>query len=331
MTDTKTLTKQKQGVTVLKALNYQDEVCLIVRDPWGLLDQGSNLLQSDDSNRILKNFEDMNNPADEKLFMAPVSIISATLAYAVVCKVRDWEEYRFRGKLVSLQNADGTPDPTSLVVSKWYYEVELAYSSDLEIILSQEDQIAPFTSQYRKYLPVAFSVFSISDNRELTLINNCDFKKVRDRVFAFSLPAGVFNIVPLCGTPVFTEENSTDGMDEFPYLDRKGRFTEKFEDTLLEVFRRYDLMGEKVLRFANMKPILDAFELSMNESEFSEFIFKKFERMKGGLTYNGFRAFVEKTMQEKGEKASRLFVEKLGYSPSLFNRSSRLFVLTFYS
>lgn len=331
MTDTKSLTRHKLGVTILRALNYQDEVCLIVRDPWGLLDPGSNLLQSEDSNRILKNFDDLGSPAEEKLFMAPVSIITATLSYAVVCKVRDWEEYRFRGKMVSLQNSGDSSDPTSIVASKWYYEVELAYNSDIEIILSQEDQIAPFAGQYRRYLPIAFSVFSISDNRELTLINNCDFKKVRDRVFAFSLPAGVFNIVPLCGTPAFTEENSTDGMDEFPYLDRKGNPSEKFEDTLQEVFRRFDLLGEKVLRFPNMKPILEAFDFAMNESEFVEFVSKKYERMKGGLTYNGFRAFVLKTLQEKGEKASRLFVERLGYSPSLFNRSSRLFVLTFYS
>ena len=293
---------------VLKTMVFQEETCLLIRDPAGAIDPTLNMIMNDEQGKMstnsLKNYEEFTNAHEEKLVLMPLNQLLNAYPMCVACKVREWEEIKFNGKFVSITNSGKqSKDKTKLVVSKWYYELELSYSTDVEVILSQEDELEPFAKDYRRYVPVAIAMFSMSGNKEWTFLTSCEFKITRDQSLSVSLPPGNFMIVPLCGTPFFNEENQTRDSETpvFEEEDRKGKleFSEKFNDTLYEVFKRFDLNSEKCLRYTNIKMILEALDMIMTESEFSEFILKKYEKFKGGLSFNGFKSFMMNSLTNK--------------------------------
>lgn len=299
--------------TVLKAMTFQDELCLLIRDLAGAIDPSLNLILNDEQGKMstnsLKNYEEFANAQEEKLVLMPLHQLLNAYPICVACKVREWEEIKFNGKFVAIENSGKqSKDKTKIVVSKWYYELELSYSTDIEVIISQEDELEPFTKDYRRYLPVAIAVFSISGNKEWNFLTSCEFKIARDQHLSISLPPGNFMVVPICGTPFFNEENQTRDSETpvFEEEDRKGKmeFSEKFNDTLYEIFKRFDLNSEKCLRFSNIKPILEALDILVTESEFSEFVLKKYEKFKGGLSFNGFKSFMMGSLTNKPQSGT---------------------------
>lgn len=117
------LSREFSGVAVLRVLTYQEDVCLAVRDPLGLVDPIQNLAITEDLTKTMRSMEDLGNLNDEKIAIVNFSYISQLFSQLVVCKNRDWEEYRYRAKLISLANMDKPQEPCRLVVSKWFYEV----------------------------------------------------------------------------------------------------------------------------------------------------------------------------------------------------------------
>jgi calpain-15 len=55
-----------------------------------------------------------------------------------VCKVRNWDEVRIKGKFVKIREID---DPEiELVVSKWYYSIDIEEKTKVIFSLHQEDE-----------------------------------------------------------------------------------------------------------------------------------------------------------------------------------------------
>lgn len=299
----KRIAKELSGLSILRVVNIQEEPCLAFRDPMGLVDPLHNLLNSEEQGRISRNLEEFGNLAEEKINVASVVNLFNAFPTMIVCKIRDWEEYKYISKLVSLENTDKGKDPTKLVISKWFYEIELAYHTEMEIVISQEDILEEYVAEYRPYVPMALAVFSLADSKGWTLVSCSEFKAVRDLSLSVSLPTGIFYIIPLCGVPYFLENK---GLTEEEYLyplfteSQTGMVpTPKFADTLKEIFRRFDLNKDFSLKYPNLKTILEAFDLMINETEFSEYISKRFDKTKGGLSQKGFQEFMMQNLSTK--------------------------------
>lgn len=139
----KELAKEYTGVTVLRVFTYLDDVCLAVRDPFGMIEPTQNLASSEDLTKTLRAVEDLGNLNEEKIAMVNFSYISQVLTSLVVCKNREWEEYRYRAKFVSLANTDKPTNPTRLIVSKWFYEVNVYYKDRVGIPHRARDSRKP--------------------------------------------------------------------------------------------------------------------------------------------------------------------------------------------
>lgn len=184
----------------------------------------------------------------------------------------------------------------------------MAYHTELEIVVSQEDILSNFVAEYRSYLPIALAIYSGVDTKSWTLVTASEFMTSREVSLSASLPAGIFSVIPLCGCPKFIESQSLNNLkDLFPvvkeYPETKTyRATEKFEDTLNEIFQRFDLSGEGCLRYGNCKMILEALDILLNEADFGETVLKRFDKYKGGLSLQGFKDWMVTTLAAKDIK-----------------------------
>lgn len=298
--------KNKFAVSVLKVINYAEEFCLVIRDPQGVIDP-SVCVSLEDVIRNVRGVEDLGNFTEERLYLIMLREAVNIFSTAIICKTREYEEFRYRGKFVSITNTMNKT-PTNFIISKWYYEVELSYGADLDLVLSQEGYSEGFAAQYRRYLPCGVAVFS----SDWTMIYSSDFKCSRDHQFSYFLPTGTFYIVPLCGLPKFVEEEDTRDLNLYPYVDPEtGIADEKFLDTLGEIFKRYDLMNEKYLRFVQIKHIFEALNIDTTETDYNDTVLKKYDRTKLGITMDGFKACMTDMFMNLDRKGNLQLIDSL--------------------
>lgn len=296
LAEMKRMTKDFSGVCPLRIINFQDELCLVFRDPMSIVDPSLNLINVDDQSRLFRALEEFGSLVEEKIVVASIANIHSIFPVMAVCKVREWEEYKYVGKLVTLLNTDKPrSDQTKLVVSKWFYEIELGYHTEMEIVVSQEDILEPFAEEYRPYVPISLAVFSMADAKGWVLVSCSEFRTTRDLTLQVSLPAGSFYVIPICGLPYFEQDPSKSYSDSFPYVEisLNGPVARpKFADTIKELFKRYDLNKDYYLKYSSMKHILEALDLNLSETEFNDLISKRFDKIKGGLSQKGFEEFI---------------------------------------
>ncbi len=115
--------KTKACLTLIKVFGYQDEISLVLRDPLGVLDPANNLLAGEDNSRQNRGADELGDWIEERYFLTLLSNIVTPYPCALICKIKDYEEYRYRCKFISMINTDKPESPTQLVVSKWYFEV----------------------------------------------------------------------------------------------------------------------------------------------------------------------------------------------------------------
>ena len=73
-----------------------------------------------------------------------------------VCRVKNWEEVRIKGKFIRVQDID---DPEiEVVMSKWYYSLELTEPTRIFIAVHQEDERINGVLQRRPYLDIGIAV-----------------------------------------------------------------------------------------------------------------------------------------------------------------------------
>lgn len=70
---------------------------------------------------------------------------------------------------------DANDSKFKLLISKWYYLVEVDYHTDLYIYLHQEPEQCNFVFDYRPYLSASVIVYEISKHGELEVLSASDF------------------------------------------------------------------------------------------------------------------------------------------------------------
>ena len=73
-----------------------------------------------------------------------------------VCRIKNWDEVRIKGKFIRVQDIE---DPqVEIVISKWYYSIDLQETTKIFIGLHQEDMRIKGVAQRRPYLDLSIAI-----------------------------------------------------------------------------------------------------------------------------------------------------------------------------
>jgi len=110
-----------------------------------------------------------------------------------VCRVKNWEEVRIKGKFIRVQDID---DPNiEVVLSKWYYSIDLHEPTHLFVGVHQEDERIAGVLSRRPYLDIGIAILK----RTAEGVALCDLKDfVTDRQceLELNLEPGSYIILP---------------------------------------------------------------------------------------------------------------------------------------
>ena len=93
-----------------------------------------------------------------------------------MCRIKNWDEVRIKGKYIRVQDID---DPNvEIVISKWYYSIDLHETTKIFIGLHQEDERVKGVINRRPYMDVSLAIIRRTQDG-VDLIDLKDF--VQDR------------------------------------------------------------------------------------------------------------------------------------------------------
>lgn len=116
-------------------------------------------------------------------------------------------------------------------------------------------------------------------------------------------------------------------------LEEDGSFSKIFESTLVDIFKKFDLIITSSLDFKEFNDFLTVIgkQKLPSELEFKNQILSKFTSDERVITLQGFKEWWKNEIEASGEEKVWGFLEKLGYDRDLYNSRSRRFNITFHS
>lgn len=110
-----------------------------------------------------------------------------------VCRVKNWEEVRIKGKFIRVQDID---DPNiEVVMSKWYYSIDLHEQTKIFIGLHQEDERIKGTLLRRPYMDISLAILKRT-SEGVELVDLKDFILDRQCELEVCLDPGSYIILP---------------------------------------------------------------------------------------------------------------------------------------
>ena len=79
-----------------------------------------------------------------------------------ICNVKNWQELRMKGRFVRVP--DGDNPNVEIVISKWYYNIEISEPTQIVISLHQEDERIEGVLSVKPYLDVGILILKKSEN-----------------------------------------------------------------------------------------------------------------------------------------------------------------------
>jgi calpain-15 len=110
-----------------------------------------------------------------------------------ICRIRNWEEVRLKGKFIRVQDIEDSN--VEVVLSKWYYSLDLSESTKMFIGLHQEDERIKGVLARRPYLEVGLAIMKRT-SEGVDLVDLKDFVKDRQCEIEVNLPPGSYIILP---------------------------------------------------------------------------------------------------------------------------------------
>ena len=111
-----------------------------------------------------------------------------------VCRVRNWEEVRIKGKFIRVQNIDD-PD-IEVVLSKWYYSLDINEPTRVFIGIHQEDERIENVIARRPYIDIGIAVLRRLGDNNVELVDLKDLNVDRQTELDVTLDPGSYIILP---------------------------------------------------------------------------------------------------------------------------------------
>ena len=113
-----------------------------------------------------------------------------------VCRVSAWDELRLRGRYIRYNDVN---DPENeVVVSKWFYALEVPAKTHLVVGLHQEDERIEFTLPRRPYIDFGLAIIKRGEtiHEGSSLLQFKDYVVARDCEVEVVLEPGSYIVVP---------------------------------------------------------------------------------------------------------------------------------------
>ena len=241
-----------------------------------------------------------------------------------ICKVRNWDEVRIKGKFIKIQEIDD-PD-IEVTLSKWYYSMEVVEKTKIVISVHQEDERISGVALHRPYLDIGIAVMRRENNGLVSLVGYVDFKFERQSQLELDLDSGGYIILPrTTGCALKKPGDGITGSAQL--LDRMGVMTDGYRSVITDVFRKFDMLLNRELTFTEFKGFYDCLNKSITEEEFKRDVLKNYASSAKGITLSGFIHFWLDKTKQLGEEAIYNWLENLGYDRSFYSIRSRCFIL----
>lgn len=235
-----------------------------------------------------------------------------------ICHSQALYEARLRGKFLRVRTVDGR----SIVLSKFYYCLEVTETCQLHLSLHQEGN-----SPLSPTLDLGFFLF----RREAGGPQLHSYLLAREDsqlYWRVELLPGHYIILPKTSGCAL-QRPLTARPEPKALLSTGSRLTPVAEATLRDIFRKFDLMVSGELNEFDLRAMFETGGWVISKAEF-EGLKEHYSSTRNGITEEGFLALMEQRCTLKGEPHLWMFLERLGYDRELYSNSARSFVLCLY-
>jgi calpain-15 len=317
------------GYTVIACKEFSGHKLLNLRNPWGKLlwtgdwSASSSLWTSD-----LKRYMNPSFDEDDLNFWMSLEDFCTHFSSLHVCRVKNWDEVRIKGKFIRVQDVEDTN--LEVVVSKWFYSIDLPERVRLFIGVHQEDERQVGVATKRQYLDIGIVVLKRLNDGTITVIGKQDFEIARQAELEIVLEPGSYIVLPKTSGCLLKRPHDAP-MERIKLLTAKGELTDLADSTLSDIFRKFDMLLNRELSYTEFKGFYECINRSLTEVEFKQKVLKRYCSNENGLSLKGFKDFFVDNIRSLGEEAIWGWLENLGYDRELYSVRSRCFILTFHS
>ncbi|CAI2386182.1 unnamed protein product [Moneuplotes crassus] len=300
-----------------------------IRNPWGNFDWAgdwsstSPLWTEEIRNKVNPHLEE----SDGTFWMCFEDFIKHFRSLNV-CRVRNWEEVRVKGKFIRVQNVED-PD-IEVVLSKWYYSLDVNEQTRVFLGVHQEDERVENTRLRRPYLDIGIAVLRRTGDNNVELIDLKDLNIERQCELDVTLDPGSYIILPRT-TGCYLRRPKGAPQQDIHLLDEYDGFNDIFESTLNDIFRKFDMLLNRELSYTEFRGFYECLGKNLSEAEFRSEILEKYCSSNRGITLRGFKEFWRDSIKTYGTQTIFGWLENLGYDQDLYSIRSRCFVMTMHS
>ncbi|OMJ86345.1 hypothetical protein SteCoe_12132 [Stentor coeruleus] len=317
------------GYALIKYKEFAGNKLVNLRNPWGKLDwtgdwsAGSSLWTPEMKRYVNPSFDE----EDANFWMSFEDFVKNFEALHV-CRVKNWDEVRIKGKFIRVQDVE---DQTlEVVVSKWFYSIDLPERVRLFVGVHQEDERQIGVSTKRQYLDIGIVVLKRLNDGTITVIGKRDFSINRECELEIVLDPGSYIVLPKTSGCLLRRPEDAP-MERVKLLTSKGELTDIAESTIHDIFRKFDMLLNRELSYTEFKGFYECINRSLTEIEYKQKVLKRYCSTENGLSLKGFKDFFIDNIKSLGEEAIWGWLDSLGYDRELYSVRSRCFILTFHS
>ena len=233
--------------TIVSMKDARNNKIICLRNPWGNFEwkgdwSEKSPLWTDEVKQIVQ----PNLSGDDGTWWMSFDDVIKNFYCLNVCKVRNWDEVRIKGKFIKIQEIDD-PD-IEITLSKWYYSIEIPEKTRVVVSLHQEDERVAGVALNRPYLDISVAVLKRLQNNNVELIDFVDFKFERQVHLELDLDPGSYIILPrTTGCALKKMGEVTSGA--VPLADRMGQMTDSLKSVVVDIFRKFDMLLNRELGF----------------------------------------------------------------------------------
>lgn len=264
--------KEKGGLvpghaySVISAMEFKNVKLLKIRNPWGQFEWDGDW--SDHSACWTEEMKQAFNPVldeDDGTFWMSFKDFVSNFESLDVCRVSTWDELRLRGRFI--RYCDVNDPENEVIVSKWFYAIEVPVRTHLVVGLHQEDERIEGTLPRRPYLDFGIALIKRSSEGS-SLIGFKDYVMARDCEIETVLEPGSYIVVPRTTGCAIKRPQEVDPADEITSLYEDGQISQIVESTIADIFRKFDLVISNTIDYKEFKGFFDIIGKRMTEVDF---------------------------------------------------------------
>ncbi|CDW72805.1 calpain family cysteine protease containing protein [Stylonychia lemnae] len=332
--DRETNLLKAHSYTILKIVEVNNNKLINLRNPWnapfnfrGKWNENSPLWTQQMRRHLEPTFDKENSN-----FWISFEEFTQYFKTLNTCRIKNWEEIRVRGKYLRVQ--DKNNQTNEIVLSRWYYTLEIKKRTHVFIGIHQEDERIQGVSETRPYQDIGVLVLK-QTSEGTRLVQMKELQETRQSELDIYLEEGTYFIIPKTSGCLLKVDNQEQDRNQVNFLKKQTKQpSDHYLSTLKDIFRKFDLQMNGELQYHEFGDFFTSLGFKINEQEFQSQILDKYCSTADGLTFHGFKDFMVASLFQYGYDNMIQWLYKLGYvqqEDRFISERSRVFIMTIHS